>query len=98
MFKCFVDLYSNYHLDFKINVYLCIFQTNIFYCLKRYCHVKNKKINKPVHFSMNWKVFGTGKIKKKLTPNPQKNFNSNDLKTPKCMSNLQLTKSLYFPS
>ena len=47
---------------------------------------------------MNWKVFGTGKIKKKLTPNPQKNFNSNDLKTPKCMSNLQLTKSLYFPS
>ena len=96
MFKCFVDLYSNYHLDFKINVYLCIFQTNVFYCLKCYCHVKNKKLNKPVHFSINCKVFCTVKLNKKLI---NKNiFNSNDLKIPKYMSYLQLTKSLYFPS
>ena len=88
-FKFFVHFYSNYQLDFKINVYLCIFQTNVFYCLKCYCHVKNKKLNKPVHFSINCKLFCTGKLNKKLTLNPQKKLNSNDFKTPKCMSNLQ---------
>ena len=74
MFKCFVHLYSNYHLDFKIDVYLCIFQSNVFYCLKWYCHVKNKKLNKPVHFSINCKLFCTGKLNKKLTLNPKKNW------------------------
>ena len=47
-----------------------------------------------VHVSINYKVFGTGKLNKNLAPNPQKKVNSNDLKTPKCMSNLQLTNAL----
>ena len=45
---------------------------------------KNKTLNTDVHFSVNYKMFDTCKLNKKLTVNPCKHFTSDGFKNQRC--------------
>ena len=40
--------------------------------------LKGKKMNKLVHFRINYKIFETGNLNKLFAPKPHKHFASND--------------------